>query len=138
MRSVLLDTNVLAELVRERPDPRVVDFVRSQPNALLSVLTLHELACGAARVEHAARRAALEGWLAGIRVQFAAFVVDVDAAIAARAGHVRAEADRRGRHADVLDVLIAATALERGALVATRNVRHFEPLGVDAVDPWSG
>ena len=137
MRNVLLDTNVLAELVRERPEPRVVDFVRSQPSALLSVLTLHELAYGAARVEHAARRAALEDWLAGIRGQFDGSVVHVDAAIAERAGRVRAEADRRGRRADVVDVLIAATALERGALVATHNVRDFEPLGVDVVDPWS-
>lgn len=137
MRSVLLDTNVLSELVRQRPEPRVVDFVRSQPSALLSVLTLHELAYGAARVEHAARRAALEGWLAGIRGQFEGSVVDVDDAIAERAGRVRAEADRRGRRADVVDVLIAATALERGALVATRNVRDFEALGVDVVDPWS-
>ena len=137
MRSVLLHTNVLAELVRQRPEPRVVDFVRSQPNALISVLTLHELAYRAARVEHAARRAALEGWLARIRGQFAGSVVDVDTAIAERAGRVRAEADRRARRADVVDVLIAATALERGALVATRNVRDFEPLGVDVIDPWS-
>ena len=137
MRSVLLDTNVLSELVRERPEPCVVDFVRSQPSALLSVLTLHELAYGAARVEQPARRTALEGWVAGIRREFASSVVDVDAAIAERAGRVRAEADRRGRRADVLDVLIAATALERGALVATRNVRDFEPLGVEVVDPWS-
>lgn len=138
MRSVLLDTNVLSELIRQRPEPRVVDFVRSQPSALISVLTLHELTYVAARVEHAARRAALEGWLAGIRGQFDGSVVHVDAAIAERAGRVRAEADRRGLRADVVDVLIAATALERGALVATRNVRDFEPLGVDVVDPWSG
>ena len=137
MRSVLLDTNVLSELVRQRPEPRVVAYVKSQPNALVSVLTLHELAYGAARVDDEARRTALEGWLAGIRGRFAASVVAVDAAIAERAGRIRAEADRRGRGCDVLDVLIAATALERDALVATRNVRHFETLDVDAVDPWS-
>ena len=85
MRSVLLDTNVLSELVRQRPEPRVVAYVRSQPNALVSVLTLHELAYGAARVDDDARRTALEGWLAGIRGRFAASVVAVDAAIAERA-----------------------------------------------------
>ena len=136
MRSVLLDTNVLSELVRQRPEPRVVAYVRSQPNALVSVLALHELAYIAARVDDEARRTALEGWLAGIRGRFAASVVAVDAAIAERAGRIRAEADRRGRGCDVLDVLIASTALERDALVATRNVRHFELLDVDAVDPW--
>ena len=78
---------------------RVVAYVRSQPNALVSVVTLHQLAYGGARVDD--------------------------------------EADRRGRGCDVLDVLIAATALERDALVATRNVRVFEPLAVDVIDPWS-
>jgi len=106
MRSVLLDTNVLSELIRQRPEPRVVDFVRSQPSALISVLTLHELTYVAARVEHAARRAALEGWLAGIRGQFdgswpvtvgpaaPAASADCTAALTARQRRPHSSADR--------------------------------------------
>lgn len=138
MRPVLLDTNVLSELVRSRPDPSVAAYVAGHASPLVSVLTLHELTYGAARSQDPARRERLMAWIDAVRRRFAGRVVDVDADVAEIAGRLRAAASLEGRGADPIDALIAASALVRGAAVATRNVRDFEPLGVDLVDPWAG
>lgn len=138
MTRVLLDTNVLSELVRPQPDPRVAAFVAEQRAPLVSVLTLHELVYGAARIGDLDRRERLMAWVEAVRHRFAGRVVDVDADVADVAGRLRAAASSGGRPTDAVDALIAASALVRGAAVATRNVRDFEPLGVDVVDPRGG
>jgi len=135
---VLLDTNVLSELVRPRPDPRVAAFVAGVAEPLISTLTLHELVYGAARVADLERRERLMAWVASLHQRFEERLVDVDAGVAEVAGRLRAAASVGGRPTDPVDALIAASALVRGATVATRNVRDFEPFGVDIVDPWAG
>jgi len=77
-------------------------------------------------------------WIDAVRRRFHGRVVDVDADVAEIAGRLRAAANLEGRSSDPIDALIAASALIRGAAVATRNVRDFEPLGVELVDPWGG
>ena len=136
MRPVLLDTNVLSELVRSRPDPGVAAYVSDVASPLISVLTLHELTYGAARSRDPARRERLMAWIDTVRRRFEGRLVDVDADVAEIAGRLRAAASLDGRQADPIDALIAASALVRDAVIATRNVRNFEPLGVDVVDPW--
>jgi toxin FitB len=137
LKPVLLDTNVLSELVRPRPDARVIAFVASATSPLISVLTFHELTFGAARSQDPARRERLMAWIDTVRSRFAGRVVDVDADVAEIAGRLRAAASLDGRTADPIDALIAASALVRDAVIATRNVRDFEPLGVEWVDPWA-
>jgi toxin FitB len=136
--TVLLDTNVLSELVRPRPEVRVVAFVEGLEAPLLSVLTLHELTYGAARVADLERRERLMAWIDTIRRRFAERVVDVDADVAEIAGRLRAAASVGGHPSDPVDALIAASAMLRDAVVATRNVRDFAPLGVATIDPWAG
>lgn len=138
MRPVLLDTNVLSELVRPHPDDRVTTFVGGVASPLISVLTLHELTYGAARSHDPVRRERLMAWIDTVRRRFAGRVLDVDPDVAEIAGRLRAAASLAGRPADPIDALIAASALVRDAMIATRNVRDFEPLGVELVDPWSG
>jgi predicted nucleic acid-binding protein len=135
--AVLFDTNVISELIRPRPEARVLAFIDEQPDPYLSVLTLHELTWGAERVRDAVRRKKLVAWIAAIRNRFGGRLVDVDAAVAEHAGRLRASAATEGRVIDPMDSLIAASALSRGARVVTRNVRDFEPLGVGAIDPWA-
>lgn len=137
MTMVLLDTNVLSELVRPRPDANVRTFVRSQTEPIISTLTIHELVFGAERAKEPARRAKLLSWIASIQSQFAGRIVDIDPLVAECAGRLRANAVARGANIDPVDSLIAACALTRDAIVATRNVRDFAPLGVTVVDPWS-
>jgi toxin FitB len=136
MRPVLLDTNVLSELVRPQPDPRVAAFVAGVTSPLISVLTLHELTYGAALIHDHARRERLMAWIDTVRRRFEGRILDVDADTAEIAGRIRASAGLTGRPADPIDALIAASALVRDAAVATRNVRDFEPLDVDLIDPW--
>lgn len=137
MTSVLLDTNVVSELVRPQPDERVVRFVSMAADPFVSTLTLHELVFGASRVGDIDRRERLMVWIAALRRRFEGRLIDVDADVADVAGRLRAAASARGRPSDPIDALIAASAIVRGAAVATRNVRDFEPLGVEVVDPWA-
>lgn len=137
MSRVLLDTNVLSELVRARPQPQVVAFVRAQSDPLISALTIHEIAYGAERAPDPARRAKLLAWVAQIRRQFAGRIVAIDADIAEQAGRLRAAAAAQGASTDPVDALIAACAVARAASVATRNTRDFEAYGVGLIDPWS-
>lgn len=134
---VLLDTNVLAELVKPKPDERVAAFVAGLSEPLLSVITLHELTRGAERAHDPARRAKLIAWIAAVRGRFAGRIVEVDADIAEHGGRLRAAASQLGHTVDAIDALIAASALSRGARLATRNVSDFEPLGAQPVNPWA-
>lgn len=135
---VLLDTNVVSELVKLRPDPNVSAFVAAQTDPFLSVISLHELTWGAERASDPARKAKLLAWISSIRARFVGRLVDIDADIAEHGGRLRAAASAQGHVIDAIDALIAASALARGAPVVTRNAKDFEPLGVTVVDPWSG
>jgi len=137
MTAVLLDTNVLSELVRPKPAAQVASFVRAQSDPLLSVVTLHELTYGAERASDPVRRVKLIAWIASLRAQFAGRIVEVDADIAEQAGRLRAVAESQGRPTEAVDALIAASALSRGAAVATRDTRDFQPLGVHVINPWA-
>jgi predicted nucleic acid-binding protein len=137
MTRVLLDTNVLSELIRTKPDPKVQAFVRAQPDPLISVLTIHEIIFGAERATDSARRTKLNAWIAAIQNQFAGRIVEIDAHVAEQAGRLRANAASQGANADPIDALIAACAITRGAAIATRNVRDFAAFGADMVNPWT-
>jgi len=134
---ILLDTNVLSELVRPKPEPRIQAFVRAQTDPLISVLTIHEIAYGTDRVADPVRRAKLVAWVAAIQSQFAGRIIEIDVSVAQQAGRLRAAAAAQGASADPIDALIAACALTRGAIVATRNVRDFAIFGVSVIDPWA-
>src|SRR5262245_9799373 len=108
---VLFDTNVLSELVRPRPNPKIDAFVRAQSDPYISVLTLHELTFGAERATSAERRARLIAWIASLRARFAGRIVPVDEEIAEQAGRLRAAAESQGRPTEPMDALIAASAL---------------------------
>lgn len=137
MTRVLLDTNVLSELVRPKPDPKVQAFVRAQTDPLISALTIHEIVFGAERARDPARRAKLTAWVAAIQSQFTGRIVDIDTNVAEQAGRLRANAASQGANTDPIDALIAACAIARAASVATRNLRDFAPFGVNLVDPWA-
>ena len=137
----LLDTCVISEAIRRKPEPRVVRWVeaRDEGDLYLSVLSLGELQKGIAKLEDATRRAALQAWLEGdLLRRFAGRILDVDREVAQRWGALAASAERRGRPVPVTDGLLAATALVHGMAVATRNVRDLEPTGIPLADPWAG
>ncbi|MGB7035196.1 MAG: type II toxin-antitoxin system VapC family toxin [Xanthobacteraceae bacterium] len=132
----LLDTNVISEVRRKRPDGSVLSWLsRADPAALcISVLTLGEIAKGAAQcaVRDSAQAAIYYQWLSLVRSNYADRTIAVDADIAEAWGRLATK-----RTFPVVDGLIAATALVRGMTLVTHNVRDFADAGVSVIDPWS-
>lgn len=139
MSGFLLDTNVVSELVRPRPDPQVAAWIQATPEGLLhlSVLTLGEIQKGVTLVASSARRAALQAWLdADLPVRFSGRILPVDASIAARWGALSGLAQARGIPLPVIDGLLAATALQHHLTLVTRSVRDLAPTRVPVLNPW--
>ena len=101
------------------------------------MLTLGELEKGIAKLRASARRDRLRTWVTrDLAARFANRLLPIDIPVAARWGTLTGEAEKRGVPLPVIDSLIAATALERGFSVVTRNVADFERCGVMCVNPW--
>ena len=140
MIGFLLDTNVISEAVRAEPDSRVSTWMDSVDEDVmhLSVLTLGEIRQGIARLAQGKRRLRLERWLdVEVRTRFSGRIVPINEEVAERWGSLMAEARREGLSLGVVDGLLAATALEHGLTLATRNVKDFARLGVALSNPWS-
>lgn len=131
----LLDTVVLSELRRKERNQGVVEWVAGQRSVdlFLSVVTIGEIERGIARQQtrNATFATALGEWLDAILGLYSDRILDIDSAVARRWGRLSAQIGNDGA-----DLLIAATALEHGLTVVTRNIRHFEPTGVSVIDPF--
>ena len=136
----LLDTCVVSELVKPGPDETVVAWMARVPDEAchLSVITVGELAKGAARLPPSAKRVRLERWIGELISQYGVRIIPVDASVARRWGRLSGELSRKGITTLMGDGLIAATALVHGLKLATRNIADFKPFGVEIVDPWKG
>ncbi|WP_419186202.1 type II toxin-antitoxin system VapC family toxin [Rohdeia mirabilis] len=136
---MLLDTCVLSELSKPRPDARVHALVpRLQASrTFVSAITLGELAFGVARMPKSKRRTELEAWLARMEERFAGHVLAVDAEVGRLWGERLAQAQRNGHTVAPADGLIAATAVRHGLTVLTRDTAPFAALGAAVADPWT-
>jgi len=113
MSGFLLDTNVISELTRPRPEPRVTQWLDSVDESLLflSVLTLGEIRKGLRMLKVGQRRAHLEMWLnVELASRFAGRLLTIDAAVADHWGELAGDAQRQGTPLPVIDGLLAATA----------------------------
>lgn len=132
----LLDTVVLSELRRRERDPRVVQWIATQRSGdlFLSVVTIGEIERGIEQQgnKNPAFATTLADWLDRLMHLYADRILPIDHAIARRWGRLSAQIGHDGA-----DLLIAATALEHGLSVVTRNLRHFKPTGVEVIDPWN-
>lgn len=132
----LVDTNVISELRKRSPDPAVELWFSSRPaNSLyLSVLTLGEIRKGVEMLSDEGRKRVYGDWLAKeLPAFFAGRILPVDARVCDRWGRMSAAA---GRTLPAIDSLLAATAVEFGLILATRNAKDFAGLPVSIVDPW--
>jgi predicted nucleic acid-binding protein len=139
MRGFLLDTNCISELIRSNPEPRVMDWMRSADESLLylSVLTLGEIRKGAAILPQSKRRTHLESWLEfDLQVRFSGRILVIDYAVADRWGLLAAEAKRAGKALSAIDGLLAATALQHGLTIVSRNVNDFASTNAPILNPW--
>jgi predicted nucleic acid-binding protein len=139
MSGFLLDTNCISELVRVRPEPRVMEWIDAADEGLLylSVLTLGEIRRGLAALAQGRRRTRLETWLeVDLRARFSGRVLPVDEEIADRWGLLAAQAKRKGIALPIVDALLAATALHYNLTVVSRNASDFTSSQVPVVNPW--
>jgi toxin FitB len=138
---VILDTNIISAMIREepRPDPAIVSWLDSQSwlSMWITSITVLEIRFGFAIM--AAGRRQTSRLLAFERVldeDLERRVLPFDSAAAEQAASLMEQRRRAGRPGDLRDTMIAGIALAHRATLATRNVRHFDDLGVPVVDPW--
>jgi predicted nucleic acid-binding protein len=139
MSGFLLDTNCVSELVRPKPERRVMEWMEAADEGLLylSVLTLGEIRKGVAGLVQGKRRTHLETWLeVDLQARFSGRIVPIDSAIADRWGLLTAEAKRKGKALSVMDGLLAATALHHNLTVVSRNASDFTNTQVQVLNPW--
>jgi predicted nucleic acid-binding protein len=137
---ILLDTNVVSALMRRDPAPAVVSWLDGQPAESIwtTSITVFEVRTGLALLKASRRREQLERAFEELLVQeLDGRVQSFDQAAAVAAGMIAAARQRAGLTLEIRDVQIAGIVSVRKATLATRNLRHFEGLGIDLVDPWS-
>jgi predicted nucleic acid-binding protein len=138
--SHLLDTNVVSEGTRPRPDPGVARWLRGvdEDRLFISVVSIAEIRRGVALLPPGRRRDSLAVWLSReLPERFTGRVLDIDFAITERWGDLMAKSQGVGAALEPMDAFFAATALARDLILATRNVRDFQAFGVRLFNPWT-
>lgn len=137
---LLIDTNVLSEVTKPRPDQRVLSWLDGldEDRAFISVVSFAEISRGIALMDQGRKRDALAEWLSvDLPNRFDRRVISVDEGVALAWGDLTADVKRRGRGLTSMDGLIAATAIAHDLVLATRNIKDFEGLGPALLDPWN-
>jgi hypothetical protein len=136
---IVLDTNVISEPRRKRPEARVKAWFEAQElqRPYLTATVVAELAAGAQGAPDPRQRAAITDWLDELRRQFRDRILPFDEPAALVYGEIVAAARAKGRPPPIGDAQIAAVARHHGLAVATRDAGGFAGLGVEVVDPWT-
>jgi toxin FitB len=137
---ILLDTNVISELWRPQPDPRVRVWLNAQAPESLYLCTpvLAELRYGIEKLPASARRTRLEEAFERLQGgEYLGRTLSFDPPAALAFGRLAALRERSGRRIEPMDALIAAIAAAYGAALATRDVNDFEGVGVDLINPFA-
>ena len=135
----LLDTCVLSEFTRPRPDRRLILWLDSvdEERLFLSVITIGEIQRGIARLPECRRKTELFTWMNDALLErFTQRIVELDARTMLLWGSLTADAETSGHPLPVMDSLIAASALRHDMAITTRNVVDYLPCGVQVANPW--
>jgi toxin FitB len=135
----LLDTNVISEWVKPRPERRVVAWLDAidQESLYLSVLAFAEVRLGIERLPVGAKRERLTVWLdRDLAAWFEGRIIGIDLAIARASARLVARGQSVGRTPPILDAFMAATALVHGMTLVTRDIGDAAWLEVPVFNPW--
>jgi predicted nucleic acid-binding protein len=138
--SFLLDTNLVSEWTKPRPNRGVVEWLAEvdEDKVFLSVVTFAELRRGIERLPSGARRRKLDAWLrVELPLRFEDRILLIDGAVADRWGRVVARRDAKGRPIHAMDALIAATADVYELTLVTRNESDFRSSVKSLLNPWT-
>jgi len=136
---IVLDTNVLSEVLRANPEPRVVEWLNDQPrtSVFTTTITRGEILYGIRVMPAGKRRDGL--WDAATKIfdfDFDGQVLSFDSAAADEFAEISAARRAAGRPIAQLDAQIAGITRSRGAQLATRNVSDFQKCGFELINPW--
>jgi predicted nucleic acid-binding protein len=139
----LVDTCVLCELQKRRPDRSVVAWFRrrfADSMFMVSAVTIAEIKRGINRLDESdPRRQKLSEWLENdILSQYGDSIIPFDLSVSKMWGEIMAKSDRAGETRPSLDAQIVATALVHDLVIVTRNVRDLDFAGATVVNPWNG
>ena len=138
---ILLDTNVVSELMRTSPDPAVEAWIADHPveDLFFSAVGESELRYGAAIMPTGRRRETLVSDIETmLHAAFENRILPFDSRAARAYAGIAAARRQRGRPIAQADCQMAAIARARSMAVATRNIRDFEDMGIEIIDPWDG
>ncbi len=136
--SFLIDTNVISEAERPRPDQHVLSWIRNQdePRLYLSAVSIGEIKKGAERLDSAQKKAHILTWLEEVRSRFSGRILSLSEETFLVWGRLYADLQRRGIVRPSFDSLLEATALEHDLILVTRNVRNFQGSSATILNPW--
>ena len=131
----LVDANVLSEPTKETADPKVVAWLKAnEANLVVDTVILGELRIGILALPNGRKRQKLEQWFETLVDTIECLPWDVD--VSRRWAALVVKLRRKGETVPLLDGMIAATALQHGLVLATRNTRDFKKTGAKTVNPF--
>ena len=136
---LVLDTNVVSELMKSEPNPRVIAWLDAQSSGYVwtTSISIFEVRFGLNILPNGKRKTALQhAFEAMISEDLDFHVLDFDRAAATEAGEISAKLYRLGRPVEVRDVQIAGIISVRQAILATRTFKHFQDIDISLVNPW--
>lgn len=134
---IFLDTNVVSESLRKRPNEAVIAWLaRHDAELALPTVTIAEIAFGIEKIRPDQRAFRLEKRLADWRRRFAARIFGLTEEAALAYGEIMGAATRQGRPMSTADGMIAAIVRVNGGRLATRNLTDFATTGLDVISPW--
>jgi len=136
----LLDTCVISELVKSKPDLRVVQWVRAQDekNLFLSVITIGEIQKGISKLpDGRKKKQQLQNWLSNeLQERFKERILEIEIGTAHVWGQVLGSCEKKGVTLPAIDSLIASQAIFHKMTIVTRNISDMEHSGVPLINPW--
>ncbi|MDI4636909.1 MULTISPECIES: type II toxin-antitoxin system VapC family toxin [Halomonadaceae] len=133
---IVLDTNVISELMRPDPDARVVDWLDRQDaiSVTISSITVAEILYGIERLPNGRRKRDFAAMAAAMfEEDFSGRILPFDGGAAVNFAE---QVESVGRQVHMADAQIAAICIQHGAMLATRNIKDFETLSLETINPW--
>ena len=133
----IVDTNVVSELTKKQPNLHVIEWLEEHSSELfLTVVTVEEMRFGCLMMPAGKRRDKLAETIDALVESYASRIFDFETHVAEECARLHAQAIEAGRTPTIEDLMIAALCVCHDAVLVTRNVRDFDYLGIEVVNPF--